>query len=146
MEDLTADGGDILGVMVNLNDYTIGADRGGAVSLFDDFDIDYNQYKYLIETRMSGALTKFKSALVFIRSAGTMVVPTVPTFNAATGVLTIPTEAGVVYTNADTGAVLPAGDRPALAAGETIYVEATTDDTHYFAPNTAANWTFTRNV
>jgi hypothetical protein len=146
MEDLTADGGDILGVMVNLNDYTIGADRGGAVSLFDDFDIDYNQYKYLIETRMSGALTKFKSALVFIRSAGTMVAPTPPTFNAATGVLTIPTEAGVIYTNADTGAVLPAGDQAALAAGETIYVEATTDDTHYFAPNTAANWTFTRNV
>ena len=53
------------GIMVNLSDYTVGADKGGAVSLFDDFDIDYNQYKYLIETRCSGALTVPKSAIVF---------------------------------------------------------------------------------
>ena len=53
------------GIMVNLRDYTVGADKGGAVSLFDDFDIDYNQYKYLIETRCSGALTVPKSAIVF---------------------------------------------------------------------------------
>jgi hypothetical protein len=57
----------ILGIVVNLKDYTIGADRGGEVSLFDDFDIDYNQYKYLIETRISGALTKPKSAIVIER-------------------------------------------------------------------------------
>lgn len=50
-------------LIVNLSDYTIGADRGGAVSLFDDFDIDYNRYKYLIETRCSGALTKPYSAI-----------------------------------------------------------------------------------
>lgn len=53
------------GIMVNLSDYTVGADKGGALSLFDDFDIDYNQYKYLIETRCSGALTVPKSAIVF---------------------------------------------------------------------------------
>jgi HK97 family phage prohead protease len=52
------------GVVVNLQDYVIGADQGGQVSMFDDFDIDYNQYKYLIETRISGALTKIRSALV----------------------------------------------------------------------------------
>lgn len=52
-------------ILVNLNDYVIGADRGGAVSMFDDFDIDYNQQKYLIETRISGALVKPKTALVF---------------------------------------------------------------------------------
>lgn len=52
-------------IMVNLTDYTIGADKGGAVGMFDDFDIDYNQFKYLIETRCSGALTRPFSALVF---------------------------------------------------------------------------------
>lgn len=51
------------GIIVNLNDYNIGADKGGAVNLFDDFDIDYNAMKYLIETRCSGALTKPYSAI-----------------------------------------------------------------------------------
>ena len=60
-------------IMVNMNDYVIGSDKGGSVSLFDDFDIDYNQYKYLIETRCSGALVKLKSALVF--KQGTFVPP-----------------------------------------------------------------------
>jgi len=57
----------ILGIVVNLKDYTIGADKGGQVAMFDDFDIDYNQHKYLIETRISGALTKPKSALIVER-------------------------------------------------------------------------------
>lgn len=52
------------GIIVNLKDYTVGSDKGGAVSMFDDFDIDYNQQKYLIETRCSGALTRPKSAIV----------------------------------------------------------------------------------
>ena len=51
------------GLIVNLADYNVGADRGGAVNMFDDFDIDYNQQKYLIETRCSGALTKPYSAI-----------------------------------------------------------------------------------
>lgn len=54
---------DLCGIIVNLNDYNVGADKGGAVNLFDDFDIDYNQQKYLIETRCSGALTKPFSAI-----------------------------------------------------------------------------------
>ena len=54
----------IAAIIVNLTDYNVGADKGGAINLFDDFDIDYNQYKYLIETRISGALTKPKSAIV----------------------------------------------------------------------------------
>ena len=54
----------LLGIIVNLKDYTIGADKGGNISMFDDFDIDYNRYKYLIEARMSGTLTHPKSALV----------------------------------------------------------------------------------
>lgn len=53
----------LIGVIVNLNDYNVGVDKGGEISMFDDFDIDYNQYKYLIETRMSGALVKPFSAL-----------------------------------------------------------------------------------
>ena len=52
------------GIIVNMNDYNIGADKGGKVATFDDFDIDYNQYKYLIETRCSGALVKPYSAIV----------------------------------------------------------------------------------
>lgn len=56
---------DLLGIMVNPADYNVGADKGGAVSMFDDFDIDYNQQKYLMETRCSGALIKPYSALIF---------------------------------------------------------------------------------
>ena len=55
---------DIYGIIVNFNDYTAGADKGGHVGMFDDFDIDYNQMKYLMETRMSGALTVPYSAIV----------------------------------------------------------------------------------
>lgn len=54
---------ELLGLIVNLSDYNVGADKGGAVNMFDDFDIDYNQQKYLIETRCSGALVKPYSAL-----------------------------------------------------------------------------------
>ncbi len=54
----------LCGIMVNLNDYTVGSNKGGEVNMFDDFDIDYNQLKYLIETRMSGALIHPKSALI----------------------------------------------------------------------------------
>ena len=58
-----------LAVMVNMSDYTFGADKGGAVNMFDDFDIDYNQQKYLIETRCSGALTVPYSAMTFYKAA-----------------------------------------------------------------------------
>ena len=54
----------LVGIIVNLADYTVGADKGGAISMFDDFDIDRNQEKYLIETRCCGALTKPYSAIV----------------------------------------------------------------------------------
>lgn len=59
---------DLRAIMVNLRDYTIGADKGGEINFFDDFDIDYNQYKYLIETRISGALTVPKSAITLEQS------------------------------------------------------------------------------
>ena len=64
-------GGALMGIIVNLADYNVGADRGGAVNMFDDFDIDYNQQKYLIETRCSGALIKPYSAIALeLRTAG----------------------------------------------------------------------------
>ena len=64
MENATGKNGKpLMGVIVNLADYNVGADKGGAVNMFDDFDIDYNQQKYLIETRCSGALIKPYSAI-----------------------------------------------------------------------------------
>lgn len=62
----TEDGRPVLGLIGNLKDYTIGADRGGNVSMFDDFDIDFNQQKYLMETRCSGALTLPKSFIAVL--------------------------------------------------------------------------------
>lgn len=60
-----AKGGTLMAILVNLADYNVGADKGGAVNMFDDFDIDYNAQKYLIETRCSGALIKPYSAIAF---------------------------------------------------------------------------------
>lgn len=63
-EKIVAEGGNpMAGLIVNLSDYNVGADKGGAINMFDDFDIDYNQMKYLIETRCSGALVKPFSAI-----------------------------------------------------------------------------------
>jgi len=60
---------DMYGLIVNLADYTVGADKGGSINMFEDFDIDYNQEKYLMETRCSGCLTKPYSAIVLRRQA-----------------------------------------------------------------------------
>lgn len=75
MDNLTREGDngsmELIGLIVNLSDYTVGADKGGAVSMFDDFDIDYNKEKYLIETRCSGALTHPYSAIALeMKSSG----------------------------------------------------------------------------
>jgi HK97 family phage prohead protease len=70
MEGVKNDKGkEVLAVVVNLKDYNVGADKGGAVAMFEDFDIDYNAQKYLIETRCSGALVKPFSAIVIEKSA-----------------------------------------------------------------------------
>lgn len=134
----------ILGIIVNLSDYTIGADKGGAVNMFDDFDIDYNQFKYLIETRISGALTKWKSALVIKRTVGTEVTPEVPTFAPATGVVTIPATVGVVY--AQDGEIVTAGAQPAIAPSETTEIEAIPADGYSFPHNIDTDWEFKRNA
>jgi hypothetical protein len=137
----------LIGVIVNLDDYTIGADKGGEINTFDDFDIDYNQQKYLIETRLSGGLTKIKSALV-IRSTGASdaAITSVndPTFVNATGVVTIVATTNVVYKNADTGATLSTGAQIALAVGATLNVQATAAAGYYFPNDAETLWTFRR--
>lgn len=135
---------DLVGVLVNLTDYVVGADKGGEINLFDDFDIDYNQQKYLIETRISGALIKPKSAVTIKYSTGTVVTPNTPTFVAGTGVVTIPTQTGVIYKNDDTGATLTAGAQTALAPGATLNVQAYATTGYSFDHGFDADWAFTR--
>jgi hypothetical protein len=138
---------DIIGIMVNISDYTIGADKGGQLSMFDDFDIDYNQFKYLIETRVSGALTKPKSAVVVRRASGTTVTPQMPNFTAATNKLVIPTQTGVDYYD-----VTDIENETSLTDGETYYVSSTVDiearpsDNYSFPHNTDNDWTFAHNA
>lgn len=134
---------DLVGVIVNLSDYTIGTDKGGEVNMFDDFDLDYNKYTYLIETRLSGALTKIRSAMVIKSVAAnlTLVTPAEPTFNGTA--VTIVNQTGVVYKNADTGAVINAAGSPyTLTAGQTLNVAASPASGYFFATDTY-DWTFT---
>jgi HK97 family phage prohead protease len=136
---------DLIGIVVNLDDYNVGTDRGGELTMFDDFDIDYNQQKYLLETRMSGALVRPKSALIIKKTAAdsVQVEPVEPGFNATTGVVTIPTVTGVVYKNSS-GTTLTAGAQTALAAGAstTVYAQPTTG--YNFEINSDSSWEFTR--
>lgn len=136
---------DVIGIMVNLADYTIGADRGGDVSLFDDFDIDYNQYKYLIETRASGSLTKMKSALV-IKKAETSAkraVPTAPTWNGTAKTVTVPEVEGITYKNKLTNNTIQADSPVKLnAEGDTVTVIATADAGFYLPSNADDEWTY----
>jgi hypothetical protein len=144
LEGVTRDGAELLMIITNLSDYGVGSTRGGEITTFDDFDIDYNQYKYLIETRMSGALLQHKRAQIVVRGAGTLATPTVPTFVEATGVVTIPTVTGVTYKNQTTGATLSAGAQTALDPGDSLSVVATPNAGYYFPHNFDADWTFTR--
>jgi hypothetical protein len=141
----------LIGIIVNLTDYTVGADKGGEVNMFDFFDIDYNQLKYLLETRLSGAMTKYKGALVlkeFTGAGGMLVDPTPPTFNSATGVVTIPTTSHVTYvTVASDGtesSSLTAGAQTAIAAGTEVHVRAKAASTYSFPNDAEEDWFFTR--
>ena len=140
---------EIIGIIVNLSDYTFGTDRGGETNFFDDFDIDYNQYKYLYETRLSGALTKIRSALVIKEAEGaspTLTTPAAPAFDEETGAITITNQTGVVYKRADTGAVVNAAGSPyTVAAGESLTITAEpASSSYYFANNVEDEWTFER--
>lgn len=128
----------LLGVMVNLRDYNVGADRGGQISMFDDFDIDYNQFKYLIETRISGALIRPYAAQVFWRSSGTEVTNlTVPSFDQATNTITIPTVTGVEYL-IDEEVVT---GKKVITDDETVTARA--KEGYFFAPGSSISWDFT---
>jgi len=136
---------DLVGIIVNLRDYTLGADRGGDVAMFDDFDIDYNQYKYLIETRLSGALTKIRSAIIVKKVAGSdaLVTPAAPTYDPETGEVTIVDTTGVVYKRTDTNATVNAAGSPyTVDEGESLTIEATPASGKYFANNVDDEWTF----
>jgi HK97 family phage prohead protease len=137
----------LVGVMVNLGDYTLGADRGGAVSMFDDFDLDYNKLLYLIETRVSGALTIPKAALVFRQTASNsvLVTPTEPAFDGED--VTVPTITGVTYhQNTSVGTTMTTGAPVAVADGVTLHVVATANTGYHFANNAIDEWDFTGTV
>ena len=139
----------IIAIIVNPVDYVLGANNGGNISMFDDFDIDYNQYKYLIETRVCGALVKLKSAMVVksMASSATLISPVAPTFVSSTGVVTIPATNSsnhVIYKNA-AGTTLTAGAQTAIAAGASTTIYAYPESTsYYFATSDDDTWTFTR--
>ena len=130
---------DLVGIYVNLTDYAVGTDKGGEVSMFDDFDIDFNKYKYLIETRLSGCLTKAKSALVFRKVAGSSVLvdPVAPGFNAGTHAVTVATTTGITYKNKATGATLVTGTPFVLGVDDELTVIAVPNAGYHFA--TSAN-------
>lgn len=128
----------LVGIMVNLVDYTLGSNKGGEINFFEDFDIDFNQNKYLMETRVSGALTKPKSAVVITREQGELVAPTAPSFNGVNNTITIPSKTGVEYFIDD--AVVAAGAK-VITADTTVTAAPAAG--HYFAANTNNSWSFT---
>ena len=135
----------LVGIVVNLQDYTIGADRGGETSMFDNFDIDYNQYKYLLETRSSGALTKIRSAIIIRQAAQgeSLVTPAAPTFDPATSQITIVNTTGVTYRRGDTNAVVNAAGSPyTVPEGVDLTIYAVPNPGSYFHNNVDDEWTF----
>ncbi len=123
--------------MVSLTDYTIGSNKGGELTSFEDFDIDFNQHKYLQETRLSGGLTKPFSAIVVSRAMGTEATATQPSFDGVTNTITIPTVTGVVYTINDDEVT---GD---VVITEMTEVEANPDEGYYLETNSTRSWTYT---
>lgn len=140
---------DLIGIVVNLSDYTVGADRGGQVSMFDFFDIDYNQFKYLMETRVSGAMTKYRGALAitqFTGAGGLLADPPSPTFDSVTGVGTIPSQANVTYVSVaedGTETTLSSGAQAAIASGTYVTYRANPAATYEFVTD-SFEWTFRR--
>ena len=142
MENVKRDGLDLVMIIVNLSDYAVGSTKGGEITTFEDFDIDWNQYKYLIETRLSGALVRHKTAQVFLRGTSTLATLTEPTYNSGTRVVTIPTVTGVTYKNDVTGATLSAGAQSAIPAGQTLEVAAVPNTGYHFAHGADTDWTY----
>lgn len=131
---------DCLAIVLDLSDYNFGTNRGGEVTLFDDFDIHFNKYYYLMETYLSGALTTPYAAQIFMRvdPAGTLVEDIdLPTFDAATNTITIPTQTGVVYKRKDTNATVAGGTTIVLNDTnlKQLEVEAIPAENFYFESN-----------
>jgi hypothetical protein len=134
--DLFDETQDLLAIMVSLSDYTIGANRGGELTSFEDFDIDFNKQKYLQETRLSGGLTKPFSAVVVRRASGTLATAVAPSFDGATDDILIPTVEGVFYTINDE---IVTGTVHITSPTE---VEANPADGFYLASNSTRSWTY----
>ena len=134
---------DVIAIFVNPIDYTIGANRGGEVTLFDQFDIDYNQHKYLIETRCCGTLTKLHSALIFRKAeeGAVLLQPVAPEFDADTSTVAVPNVAHVTYRNAATNAGV-SNSNIVLDENETVSIVAVAADGYFFASNDIDQWTF----
>jgi HK97 family phage prohead protease len=116
---------DVLCIALDLSDYNFGTDRGGEISLFDDFDIHFNKYYYLMETYLSGALVQPYSAIIFMRVDPTGdLVEDIPAPTKANNVVTIPTATGVSYrvVNSD-------GTTTAKVGGDTITLNDTNQKT-----------------
>lgn len=135
--DIIDDLENLFAVLLNPIDYSIGTNKGGELTSFEDFDIDFNQHKYLMETRLSGALTKPFSAIVIRRVQGTVANATNPSFDGTTNTITIPTATGVIYTINDEPVT---GD---VVITQTTEVVAVADEGYYLAPNTTREWTYT---
>lgn len=129
----------LFAIMVSLQDYTIGSNKGGELTSFEDFDIDFNQNKYLQETRLSGGLTKPFSAIVVTRDVGTLATATQPSFDGTTNTITVPAVTGVSYFDTATDAELT-GD---VVITSTTEVEARPDAGYYLASNSTNSWTYT---
>lgn len=134
----------IIGIYVNLNDYVVGADKGGNVNMFDDFDIDFNQYKYLIETRISGALVNPFTALVFQKAKGKTVEPKEPTYNPATGVITIPNTDGVEYFLDGKYDEPVTGSKTLVNQGDSGVIEARAKEGFTILSGVKARWEFVK--
>lgn len=131
-----------IGILVNLTDYVVGTDKGGQVTMFDDFDIDYNQEKYLIETRLSGALVTPKSAMHVYKTASgsTAVVVAAPTQDKTTWDVTLPVDPGYTWAKANGTAVTGTVE---LAPGENVSVHAVPVAGKHLAPG-QTSWSFLR--
>ena len=143
---------DLIGIVVNLADYTVGADKGGEVSMFDFFDIDYNQFKYLMETRVSGAMTKYRGALVIVQfngEGGLLDDPLTPTFDNVTGIGTIPDASALHYSyvtvssDGTLSSALDAGAQDAISSGAYVTYRAVPASTYEFSTDNF-EWTFRR--
>ena len=127
---------DVLMINLDLSDYNFGTDRGGEISLFDDFDIDFNQFIYLMETYLSGALVVPYAAQIFRRidPATNIEITDITEPVKADNVVTVPTQTGVVWKRTDTGATVAGGSTITLDDTnlKTVTLEAEPATGYYF--------------